>query len=325
VILHVLLASALSASAGHPADSVRTAPKQAGVARPDSVVFTLPAPTIKAPSQPEPRIAGLVTLAWPSKKQAAVDAVPARNEPVPATQIASTVVPTVVASVSTRPVEVVQQAAPVVKPTPSTLTTTAPADASAVALPVRSSVPAAAPAAAITTSDGRLVLGTRSTVTVERLHAVPLPAAGLRLAPPSLADSIVVYKREHTLTLFLRGVPVRSYFVALGSRPVGDKISAGDDRTPEGLFSINAHNPASKYHLALRISYPDAAHRERAAKLGVDPGGDIMIHGLPIKFSNAGKDHRLDDWTNGCVALTNEEIEEIWRAVPDGTPIQIKP
>jgi murein L,D-transpeptidase YafK len=169
------------------------------------------------------------------------------------------------------------------------------------------------------------VNGTKTTVTVERLHAVPIPLTGVRLAPLAYVDSIVVYKRERTLTLYMRGVPIRSYFVALGKRPVGDKISAGDDRTPEGLFHINAHNPASKYHLALRISYPDDLHRERAAKLGVDPGGDIMIHGLPSKFSDAGKDHRLDDWTNGCVALTNQEIEEIWRAVPDGTPIQIKP
>ena len=160
---------------------------------------------------------------------------------------------------------------------------------------------------------------------MERLHAVPLPAAGVRLPPLAAADSIVVYKRERTMTLFFRGVPVRSYFVALGARPVGDKVSAGDNRTPEGLFHIIAHNPASKYHLGLRISYPSAAHRARAEALGVDPGGDIMIHGLPKQFSAAGKDHRLDDWTNGCVALTNQEIEEVWRAVPDGTPVHIKP
>jgi L,D-transpeptidase catalytic domain len=293
VILYAVLTTALSATAALSADSVRAAPKQ-GVVRPDSVLLTLPAPTIKAPPAPAPRIAMPVALAWPTKKA-----------------------------------EVVQQAAIVqapVTPPPAA----APADASAVALALRTTAPAVAPsspapAPRVTTADGRLVLGTRSTVTIEPLHAVPLPAVGVRLGAPSLADSIVVYKRERTLTLYLRGVPVRSYFVALGSRPVGDKISAGDDRTPEGLFSINAHNPASKYHLALRISYPDAAHRDRAVKLGVDPGGDIMIHGLPVKFSNAGKDHRLDDWTNGCVALTNQEIEEIWHAVPDGTPIQIKP
>ena len=99
----------------------------------------------------------------------------------------------------------------------------------------------------------------------------------------------------------------------------------GDQKTPEGLFHVNAHNPASKFHLALRISYPDDAHRARAAALGVDPGGDIMIHGLPKEYSEAGKNHLKNDWTNGCVALSNQEIEEIWHAVPDGTPVQIKP
>jgi hypothetical protein len=205
----------------------------------------------------------------------------------------------------------------------SAVTKPAPAPASAAA-----AAPVAAPApdpAPVRTADGRTVLGTRSTVTVERLHAVPLPLLGVRLPPPSIADSIVVYKRERTLTLFLRGVPQRSYFVALGRKPVGDKLSAGDQRTPEGLFHVDAHNPASKYHLALHISYPDAAHRARSDSLGVDPGGDIMIHGLPTKFSEVGKQHLMDDWTNGCVALTNQEIEEIWRAVPDGTPVNIKP
>ena len=382
MILHVILASALSASSAASADSVRTPPKT-GVVRPDSVLLTLPAPSIKSPTQPEPRIASPVTLAWPSKKndvrpaepikeiaQTAQTARPAAETPKPTPKLVVGTTNQVVIGTTShitvqsskgevsqpvpvadapkadadsaakvapiariaeapdkpRPAEVVQQAA-VVKPVPLSVAVVAPADASAVAHPLRSAAPTApaAPAKPITTADGRVVLGTRSTVVVEPLHAVPLPAAGLRLAPPTLADSIVVYKREHTLTLFLRGVPVRSYFVALGSRPIGDKVSAGDDRTPEGLFTINAHNPASKYHLALRISYPDDAHRARAAKLGVDPGGDIMIHGLPIKFKDAGKDHRLDDWTNGCVALTNEEIEEIWHAVPDGTPIQIKP
>lgn len=164
-----------------------------------------------------------------------------------------------------------------------------------------------------------------STEIFEPLHAVPLPATRVRLAAPTAADSLVVYKKERTLTLFYRGVPVRSYFIALGGKPVGDKERAGDQRTPEGLYSIEAHNPASKFHLALRISYPNAVNRARAAALGVDPGGDIMIHGLPKESSEVGRDHRQDDWTNGCVALTNQEIEEVWRVVPDGTPIEIKP
>ena len=186
---------------------------------------------------------------------------------------------------------------------------------------------AAGPRTLVTTTrvDPRTVVSVKSSERFEPLYAVPIPSAGVRLGPPAAADSIVVYKRERTLVLFNRGVPVRTYHIALGSKPVGDKERAGDQKTPEGLFYINAHNPASKFHLALRISYPSDAHRARAAALGVDPGGDIMIHGLPKEFSEAGKKHLQNDWTNGCVALSNQEIEEIWRAVPDGTPVQIKP
>jgi murein L,D-transpeptidase YafK len=181
---------------------------------------------------------------------------------------------------------------------------------------------AAAPATRV---DARTTVSVRSSERFEPLYSVPLPSSRIRVGAPTMADSIVVYKRERTLTLFYRGVRVKSYFVALGSNPVGDKQRAGDQRTPEGLFHVNAHNPASKFHLALRISYPDDAHRARAAALGADPGGDIMIHGLPPEYSEAGKDQVANDWTNGCVALSNAEIEELWRAVPDGTPVQIKP
>jgi lipoprotein-anchoring transpeptidase ErfK/SrfK len=220
-----------------------------------------------------------------------------------------------------RSATVVQQA--VVKPAPGHVAIAAP-DASAVTRAALLVAPSAA-AAPEMTADGRMITSKRTTIIVEPMHAVPIPAAGIRVSAPALADSIVVYKRERTLTLYYRGVPLRSYFVALGSKPVGDKISAGDKRTPEGLFHIDYHNPASKYHLALHISYPDAEHRARSQALGFEPGGDIMIHGLPKESSDVGKDHRIDDWTNGCVALTNQEIEEIWRAVPDGTPVQIKP
>lgn len=95
------------------------------------------------------------------------------------------------------------------------------------------------------------------------------------------ADSIVVEKSAHRLVLYREGALVRTYLVALGQQPVGDKVRKGDMRTPEGLFRIEARNPQSRYHLALRISYPGAAQRARARALGVSPGGDIMIHGLP--------------------------------------------
>ena len=146
-----------------------------------------------------------------------------------------------------------------------------------------------------------------------------------RASAPVAADSLVLNKSRRELVVYYRGNPVRTYYVALGLSPVGDKERIGDNRTPEGLFFIQGRNPNSRYHLSLRISYPDATHRARAARHGVEPGGDIMIHGLPAEQAAFGAAHRDYDWTNGCIAVTNKEIEELWRVIRDGTPIQIKP
>ena len=140
-----------------------------------------------------------------------------------------------------------------------------------------------------------------------------------------LADSIVVEKAQHRLSLYHQGTLLRTYLVALGQRPVGDKVRIGDMRTPEGVYRIEARKSDSRYHRALTISYPDDAHRAKARSLGVSPGGDIMIHGLPARQAWVGAAHRDFDWTEGCIAVTNREIEEIWSVVPVGTPIQIKP
>ncbi len=125
--------------------------------------------------------------------------------------------------------------------------------------------------------------------------------------------------------MYYQGTPVRTFDVALGKNPVGAKVRRGDGKTPEGVYFIEGRNPQSKYHLSLRISYPAAKDRSRAAMRGVSAGGDIMIHGLPPAFSDVGALHRQQDWTEGCIAVTNEEIEEIWRAVPNGARILIKP
>ncbi|MDB4880231.1 MAG: ErfK/YbiS/YcfS/YnhG [Gemmatimonadetes bacterium] len=154
--------------------------------------------------------------------------------------------------------------------------------------------------------------------------AATTPSIGPGPGPVGIADSIVIEKQKHRLTLYHMGRALRSYRVALGASPSLDKVMRGDRRTPEGVFSIEARNPNSQFHLSLRISYPSARHREVAAKLGVDPGGDIMIHGLPNGRRKVGKFHLTRDWTNGCVALTDEEMEEIWNAVPVGTPVEIK-
>ena len=142
--------------------------------------------------------------------------------------------------------------------------------------------------------------------------------------PIALADSIVIEKKAHRLTLYHMGRPIRTYLVALGADVEKDKVSAGDRRTPEGLFYIEDRNPYSQYHLALQISYPDVSHRARAEALGVSPGGNIMIHGLPNGKGKTGAFHRTVDWTNGCIALTDEEMDEIWSVVPTGTPVLIE-
>jgi hypothetical protein len=160
------------------------------------------------------------------------------------------------------------------------------------------------------------------------IPTVPVPTGAvwpMELPGDFLADSIVVEKGERRLTLFYRGIPVRKYRVALGKNPVGDKISIGDYKTPEGLYYIIGRNPFSKFYKSLEISYPDSAHEVRAAELGVHPGGNIMIHGLPAHQAQLGAEHALTDWTEGCIAVTNSEIDELWRAVVLGAYIHIKP
>jgi murein L,D-transpeptidase YafK len=148
----------------------------------------------------------------------------------------------------------------------------------------------------------------------------PDPAPG-----EQLADHVVVVKSAHTLTLYSRGKVLKSYKVALGRGPIGPKQYQGDHKTPEGAYILDEKNAKSRFHLALHVSYPNAADRERARKAGRDPGGAIMIHGLPQGFGWLGSQQSQIDWTDGCIAVSNSEIEEIWRVVPVGTPIEIKP
>ena len=139
------------------------------------------------------------------------------------------------------------------------------------------------------------------------------------------ADSLIVEKSLRRLTLYSGGVAVRTFDVALGQKPVGAKEQIGDFRTPEGLYAIDGRNPFSRYHKGLHISYPNAADVARAQAIGVTAGGDVMLHGLPNGEGAIGSDHRAYDWTNGCVAVTDEEIDELWNEVPIGTPVRIKP
>ena len=138
------------------------------------------------------------------------------------------------------------------------------------------------------------------------------------------ADRILVEKAAHRLTLFYKGERVKSYKVSLG-RSLAPKERQGDGRTPEGLYRIDFRKPDSSYHRALHISYPDDRDKARAAAGSYDPGGDIMIHGIRNGLGWLGRLHRLRDWTAGCVAVTDKEIEEIWDAVPDGVEVEIRP
>ena len=150
--------------------------------------------------------------------------------------------------------------------------------------------------------------------------ALAAPAAAQKNAP---VDLVRIDKSERTLTLYAEGHPVRTYTgIQLGDEPIGAKRFQGDERTPEGRYSIDYGNPASDYHLSLHISYPDAKERAYARGQGRSPGGDIFIHGQPNGWP-AGR--VPGDWTDGCIALSNAEIKQLWDIVPDGIPITIRP
>lgn len=150
----------------------------------------------------------------------------------------------------------------------------------------------------------------------------PAPAS----APAPLSeriDLIEVDKSERRLTVYRNGAALRSYQVALGFAPDGDKVQEGDGRTPEGEFVIDRRNPGSSFHLSLGIDYPQPEDIARAAALGVSPGGDIFFHGQANLLSHI--ERRKGDWTAGCIALTNAEIEELWRVTQIGTRVVIRP
>jgi murein L,D-transpeptidase YafK len=138
-------------------------------------------------------------------------------------------------------------------------------------------------------------------------------------------DLIVVEKSAHTMALMSKGNALKTYHVALSTVPVGAKERAGDHKVPEGNYTIDEKKPQSRFHLALHVSYPNAADRARAKKMGVDPGGEIEIHGLEKKYAWLGSLHREHDWTDGCIAVTDAEIEEIYPLVAVGTAVEIRP
>ena len=139
------------------------------------------------------------------------------------------------------------------------------------------------------------------------------------------ADSIVVFKSERRLVLMENGKTLKEYHISLGDEPVGHKEQEGDEKTPEGLYKIDYRITNTKYHYSLHISYPNSDDILHAAGLGVSPGGDITIHGCPENMSYLEDYYINNDWTDGCIALSNNDIKEVAGAVPDGTPIFINP
>ena len=138
------------------------------------------------------------------------------------------------------------------------------------------------------------------------------------------ADKVLIEKKERRLRLFSKGEVIKTYKIALGGNPVGPKERQGDNKTPEGTYIIDSRNSNSGYHLSLHISYPNEKDKMRAKELGVSPGGDIMIHGIKNGLSWVGASHAELDWTKGCIAVTDEEMEEIYELVPNGTIVEIR-
>lgn len=170
---------------------------------------------------------------------------------------------------------------------------------------------------------------------ISLLLATPIALSALILSDPASAnldlhaevkaDLVVVRKTERTLELRSGGDVLHEFRVALGRNPKGHKRQQGDSRTPEGVYELDGRNPESRFYRSIRISYPEPRDYEAAQRWGVSPGGDIMIHGLPNGVAADRVGHPQVDWTNGCIAVTNDEIDEIWAHVDDGTPIIIFP
>lgn len=162
-----------------------------------------------------------------------------------------------------------------------------------------------------------VVLGVVATLSIKAKRIDnPLPAN-------VAAEKVLIEKSKRRLTLLNKNVTLKAYEISLGKEPSGKKAEEGDGRTPEGIYTIDRRKLKSSYHRALHISYPNPEDTAQAKARGISAGGDIMIHGLPNGIGFIGRLHIKRDWTLGCIAVTNPEIEEIWRVVPDGTTVEI--
>lgn len=140
-----------------------------------------------------------------------------------------------------------------------------------------------------------------------------------------VAERVVIEKAARKLHLFRNGKAFRTFKVALGIMPVGDKKREGDFKTPEGAYFLDSRNQNSDFFLSIHVSYPNSADRHEASKMGVDPGGSIMIHGQPNIPTRSEAYYRTQDWTNGCIAVSNSDMIDIWLMTGEKTPIEIRP
>jgi murein L,D-transpeptidase YafK len=157
------------------------------------------------------------------------------------------------------------------------------------------------------------------------LAGLSLLASAAQAGDFPIADKVVVEKEHRKLHLMSNGEIFRTFDIALGVAPIGDKEREGDQKTPEGLYSLDTRNPDSDYFLSIHISYPSRADRTSARRNGYDPGGAIMIHGQPNVRTYSAAYYRKEDWTNGCIAVSNSDMIDIWLMTPNEIPIEILP
>jgi len=158
------------------------------------------------------------------------------------------------------------------------------------------------------------------------LSFVAVSQASVATAPDGkVIEKVLVLKSAHQLQLINDGKPFKTYRISLGKRPIGPKLMEGDKRTPEGLYWLDWRKTSDRFNLAMHISYPNISDSARARREGVEPGGMIMIHGTPDTEDNPENLFHTLDWTDGCIAMRNMDMREVWGLVPDGTMIEIRP
>lgn len=178
---------------------------------------------------------------------------------------------------------------------------------------------------AVSAASAATVAGTASAASASSTSSFDSRTARLRDSDLPIATHVVVHKGERRLEIFQGDEQLREFRIALGGDPTGHKLFEGDSRTPEGRYMLGARNPRSEFFLSMHVSYPNAADTARARKMGRRPGGLIMVHGQPNEPKRSPRYYENEDWTDGCIALSNADMMEFWLLVPSNTPIDIRP